>query len=54
MLKDAIAAAGLVVLGRCDARPQHAKAQDAGDALHHARSREVTTLWRLGSAPAGL
>lgn len=53
MLTDAIAAAGLVVLGRCDARPQHGKTQDAADALHHARSQEVTTLWRLGVAPAG-
>ncbi|WNO03660.1 class I SAM-dependent methyltransferase [Rhodoferax mekongensis] len=54
MLADAIGAAGLVVLGRCDARPQHAKALDVQDALHRARSREVTTLWRLGVAPATL
>lgn len=54
MLADAITAAGLVVLGRCDARPQHAKALDATDALHRARSQEITTLWRLGAAPANL
>ena len=52
MLADAIHAAGLVVLGRTDATPQHPKAHDASDALHQARSREITTLWRLGAAPA--
>ncbi|MBP6899306.1 MAG: class I SAM-dependent methyltransferase [Burkholderiaceae bacterium] len=45
-----IAEAGLVVAGRQDIRPRHAKAQDAGDALHAARAREVTSLWRLKSA----
>lgn len=51
MLTDAIAAAGLVVLGRSDAKPIHAKSQAPVDALHPARSREVTSLWRLGVAP---
>ena len=51
MLTDAIAAAGLVVLGRSDAKPVHAKSQAPVDALHPARSREVTSLWRLGVAP---
>lgn len=51
MLPDAIAAAGLVVLGQSHARPQHARAQDSSDPLHAARSREITTLWRLGAAP---
>ena len=51
MLPDAIAAAGLVVLGQSHARPQHARAQDGNDPLHAARSREITTLWRLGAAP---
>ncbi|MDT7517183.1 hypothetical protein RAE19_00215 [Rhodoferax sp. TBRC 17660] len=51
MLTDAIAAAGLVVLGRSDAKPIHAKSQAPADALHPARSREVTSLWRLGVAP---
>lgn len=45
-----VADAGLVVLGRLDARPVHAKAQDPNDALHAARSAEVTSLWRLGAA----
>ncbi|KAB2902096.1 MAG: methyltransferase, partial [Burkholderiaceae bacterium] len=45
-----IDAAGLRVLGRLDTRPRHAKAHDAGDALHAARSAEVTSLWRLAAA----
>jgi len=45
-----VADAGLVVLGRLDARPVHAKAQDRSDALHAARAAEVTSLWRLGAA----
>jgi len=45
-----IADAGLVVRGRHDARPRHAKAADAGDALHAARAAEVTSLWRLAAA----
>ncbi|MCA1323968.1 methyltransferase [Herbaspirillum sp. alder98] len=47
MLSEAIAAAGLTVLGRTDIRPRHGKASDASDPLHAARSKEVTTLWRL-------
>ncbi len=42
--------AGLQVLDRLDTRPRHAKAQDASDPLHAARSAEVTSLWRLGQA----
>jgi SAM-dependent methyltransferase len=45
-----IADAGLVVLGRLDAKPKHAKAQDSTDPLHAARSAEVTSLWRLSAA----
>ena len=41
------AAAGLRVAGRHDTSPQHPKATDAADALHEARRREVTSLWRL-------
>ena len=41
---------GLVVLGRLDARPTHRKANDRDDPLHAARSRELTSLWRLGAA----
>lgn len=40
-------AAGLRVIGRLDTRPRHAKATDQCDPLHHARSREITSLWRL-------
>ena len=43
-----IDAAGLVVLGCLETRPQHPKARDAGDPLHAARAAEVTALWRLG------
>ncbi len=42
-----IAAAGLAVAARHDVRPTHAKAFDAEDPLHAARSAEVTSLWRL-------
>ncbi len=42
--------AGLQLLDRLDTRPRHAKAQDASDPLHAARSAEVTSLWRLGQA----
>ena len=45
-----IADAGLQVLDRLDVKPVHAKAQDASDPLHAARSAEVTSLWRLGPA----
>jgi SAM-dependent methyltransferase len=45
-----IADAGLDVLGRMDVKPVHAKAQDATDPLHAARSAEITSLWRLGVA----
>ncbi|MBI5108759.1 MAG: class I SAM-dependent methyltransferase [Rhodocyclales bacterium] len=39
--------AGLRVAGRLDARPVHPRAADRGDSLHAARSREITSLWRL-------
>jgi methylase of polypeptide subunit release factors len=48
-LLAAIESAGLKVLGRMDAQPQHPKASDASDALHAARAAEVTSLWRLGA-----
>ncbi|MDB5874394.1 MAG: methylase [Ramlibacter sp.] len=44
-----IAAAGLRVVARNDVRPRHPKAADAGDPLHAARAREVTSLWRLAA-----
>ncbi len=42
-----IAAAGLEVAGRLDAKPKHPKASDVSDPLHGARAAEVTSLWRL-------
>lgn len=42
-----IADAGLEVAARHDVRPTHGKAGDPDDPLHAARSREVTSLWRL-------
>jgi len=46
-LLAAIEGAGLQVLGRHDAQPQHPKAFDPTDPLHAARAAEVTSLWRL-------
>ena len=40
-------AAGLSVLGRLETRPRHERAAQQDDPLHFARSREVTSLWRL-------
>jgi SAM-dependent methyltransferase len=47
-LLAAIAGAGLKVLARLDAKPNHPKAADTADPLHTARAAEVTSLWRLG------
>jgi SAM-dependent methyltransferase len=44
-----IAAAGLTLIERHDVRPTHPRASDASDPLHAARSREITSLWRLQS-----
>jgi SAM-dependent methyltransferase len=46
-LETLIDAAGLRVVARSDVRPRHPKSVDASDTLHVARSREVTSLWRL-------
>ena len=46
-LLDWIALAGLRVLGREGTRPEHKKVFDQSDALHAARSAEITSLWRL-------
>lgn len=51
-LLSAIEDAGLTVVGKFDAKPLHAKAQDASDALHAARAAEVTSLWRLTAKTA--
>lgn len=48
ILLDWIEQAGLTVLGRVDTKPTHHKVFDKTDALHAARSKEVTSLWRLG------
>ena len=45
-----IAGAGLRVTGRHDTVPRHPRATDAADALHEARRREITSLWRLAPA----
>jgi methylase of polypeptide subunit release factors len=39
--------ANLKVLARIDTKPTHHKAFDKTDTLHAARSKEVTSLWRL-------
>lgn len=41
--------AGLRVVACPTIRPRHPKAGDASDALHAARSAEVTALWQLGA-----
>lgn len=53
-LPNAIASAGLRVLGKLDARPTHGKAVDPSDPLHMARSAETTSLWRLSHADAAI
>ena len=46
-LLDLIEDAGLAVVARLDTKPVHGRATDASDPLHAARSKEVTSLWRL-------
>ncbi|HMA10196.1 MAG TPA: class I SAM-dependent methyltransferase [Ramlibacter sp.] len=48
-LQRLIDAAGLRVRSHDQVRPRHPKAGDASDPLHSARSREVTSLWRLAT-----
>jgi methylase of polypeptide subunit release factors len=45
-----IAAAGLKVLGKLDAKPHHPKVLDTTDPLHKVRAAETTSLWRLAAA----
>ncbi len=45
-----IADAGLVIADRHDTRPRHPKTRNNTDALHKARSQEITALWRLKKA----
>lgn len=49
-----IAEAGLKVLGKLDIKPRHPKTADAEDALHAARAKEVTSLWRLSKNLAAI
>jgi SAM-dependent methyltransferase len=46
-LLAAFAAAGLDVVGRMDAKPNHARTTDTTDPLYAARAAELTSLWRL-------
>ena len=45
-----IKASGLVIAERLDTRPRHPKTRNNSDALHKARSQEITSLWRLKKA----
>jgi len=45
-----IADAGLRVIARLDAPPESKSARNRADPLYFARSREVVSLWRLGSS----
>ena len=47
-LETWISDGGLQVLGRSDTTPRHPKVLRDDDPLHVVRSREVTSLWRLG------
>lgn len=49
-LLEWITGAGLKVVDRMDVAPTHPRAQDATDSLHAARSKEITSLWRLAAA----
>jgi len=46
-LQDWITEAGLVVVEKTDTSPQHGKSRDQSDPLYEARSKEVTSLYRL-------
>jgi methylase of polypeptide subunit release factors len=49
-LQDWIKQAGLSVIEKRDISPKHAKSSEQSDPLYEARSREVTSLYRLRSA----
>jgi hypothetical protein len=42
-----IADAGLSVIEKLDIAPKHAKSSDQSDPLYAARSKEITSLYRL-------
>ena len=48
-LLAAIEAGGLTIVEKIDAAPSHPKVFDESNALHAARSLEVTSLWRLAA-----
>ena len=48
-LLAAIEEAGLEVMGRMDAKPDHPRTADTSDPLHAARAAELTSLWRLAA-----
>lgn len=48
-LLERIASAGLAVIGKNETTPRHPRAADSADALHAARARERTILWRLAA-----
>jgi SAM-dependent methyltransferase len=52
-LLAAIEQNGLRVVSRIDAKAQHPKTEDVTDALHQARAKEVTSLWRLAVQKPG-
>jgi methylase of polypeptide subunit release factors len=47
-LLDWMAQAQLRVIDKHDIKPAHSKVFDKADSLHRARSKEITSLWRLG------
>ena len=49
-LQGWIMAGGLEIVDRLDTRPKHPKTRNDTDALHKARARETTSLWRLRKA----
>ena len=52
-LLAAIEQNGLRVVSRIDAKALHPKTEDVTDALHQARAKEVTSLWRLAVQKPG-
>lgn len=46
-LRTWIKSAGLDIVGKLDTPPTHAKSKDQDDPLYEARSKEITSLWRL-------
>lgn len=51
-LLDWIAAAGLGVIGKIDTPARHPRSMDRQDPFFAARSKEITSLWRLGPVAA--